>query len=101
MLENKSNSSNNFVPPPPTNAEIQEKNKYTSPRKKRDVIILALFLGFIGVHDFYTGNTKNGIIKLLLSLSAILSPIATLWTVFDLFKIASGDYTDGQGRKLQ
>lgn len=101
MLENNYNSSNNFVPPPPTDEEIQAKNKHTSTRKKRDVIILALFLGFIGVHDFYTWNTKKGIIKLILSLSMILCPIATLWTLLDLFKIISGDYVDGHGRQLQ
>lgn len=101
MSENNFNSTNNYIPPPPSEAEIQAKNKYTSPKKKRDVMLLSLFFGFTGAHDFYAGNKKNGIIKLLLLCSVVLSPIATIWNTFDLINIFTDDYTDGQGRRLQ
>lgn len=101
MQNNNYNSTNNYVPPPPSEYEIKAKNKHTSPKKKRDVMLLSLFFGTAGVHDFYAGNKKNGIIKLLLMCSVVLSPIATIWNTFDLIKIFTDDYTDGQGRKLQ
>jgi TM2 domain-containing membrane protein YozV len=39
-----------------------------SEKSKVVYVILALFLGVFGVHNFYSGHTASGIVKLLLTL---------------------------------
>lgn len=47
---------------------------------------LALFAGGIfGLDSFVVGDTKNGIIRILMLLSMILSPIAFIWWIYKQF----------------
>jgi TM2 domain-containing membrane protein YozV len=62
--------------------------------------ILSLLFGVLGFHDFYCGNTKNGLIKLILSLTGIASIVSIIWNIIDLYNIGDGSYTDGEGRNL-
>lgn len=57
-------------------------------------LILAIFLGSLGVDRFYTGNMMLGIIKLI-TLGG-----CGIWTIIDIVMIATGSYKDGQGRPL-
>jgi TM2 domain-containing membrane protein YozV len=57
-------------------------------------LILAIFLGSLGVDRFYTGNMMLGIIKLI-TLGG-----CGIWTIIDIVTIATGSYKDGQGRPL-
>ncbi|WP_234027261.1 TM2 domain-containing protein [Erythrobacter sp. KY5] len=41
--------------------------------------LLWLFLGWFGVHRFYTGNTKSGAIQLVLTLTGIGFLLVTFW----------------------
>jgi TM2 domain-containing membrane protein YozV len=40
----------------------------TAPKSKVAFILLAVFLGHLGIHNFYLGNTKRAIIQLLVTL---------------------------------
>ena len=57
---------------------------------------LAIFLGFLGIHNMYLGYFKKGIMQMLLSLIiSILSmgyllPLAWLWGCIDGFRILRG-----------
>jgi TM2 domain-containing membrane protein YozV/type II secretory pathway pseudopilin PulG len=63
--------------------------------------LLALFLGSLGIHDFYCGKTSRGVIKLILSLTCIFSIVSCIWTIIDLYGIGKGTYVDGNGLPLK
>ncbi len=62
--------------------------------------LLALFLGTIGIHDFYLGYTKQGVIKIILTVTAIGSVISVIWSIVDLVKILTGEKKDADGYPL-
>ena len=57
-------------------------------------LILAIFLGGLGVDRFYTGSMMLGILKL------ITAGGCAIWSIIDIIKVATGSYRDGQGRPL-
>lgn len=68
--------------------------------------LLAIFLGCWGVHNFYLGYTKNGLIQLLVALigGALTFGVATLaiwiWAIVDAVNIFSGKMPDANGLPL-
>ncbi len=57
-------------------------------------LILAIFLGYLGIHRFYTGHTGIGIIQLLTGGGC------GIWALIDIIMIASGSYRDAKGQPL-
>lgn len=57
-------------------------------------LLLAFFLGSLGVHRFYTGYTVIGVVQLL-TLGG-----CGIWALIDIIMIAIGKFTDAQGRPL-
>jgi TM2 domain-containing membrane protein YozV len=57
-------------------------------------LFLCIFLGTLGVHRFYTGYTKEGVIQLLTCGGCVV------WAVMDLINIITNKYVDAQGRPL-
>lgn len=57
-------------------------------------LILCLIAGTLGVHNFYVGKTKNGILQL------VTAGGCGLWTLYDLYTILTGKFTDAEGRPL-
>lgn len=53
--------------------------------------ILAYFLGFLGVHRFYTGNIGTGILML------ITFGGFGIWALIDMIMILAQSYKDGDG----
>lgn len=53
------------------------------------MILICLFLGGLGIHNFMMGETKKGIFKIIMSLCCGLGAIFAL---IDLVKIAMGTY---------
>ena len=69
-------------------------------RQKLVAALLAFFLGVFGVHDFYLGYNKNGIIKLVCTLTGIGALITSVWAIIDLVKILTGSKLDADGNPL-
>lgn len=48
--------------------------------------ILAVFMGTWGIHDFYAGQPKKALIKIILTLTFIGSPFAAVWGFADAYR---------------
>ena len=57
-------------------------------------LLLAFFVGYAGVHRFYTGHTLLGVLQFLTCGGF------GIWTLVDIIFILTGKYTDAQGRPL-
>ena len=74
--------------------------------------LLGIFLGHLGVHNFYLGYTNKAVIQLILSIvgyitscfgvGVLLVAGAGIWGLVEGIMILTGNIdTDGQGRKLK
>lgn len=75
-----------------------------APKQWIVALLLAFFLGPLGIHNFYLGYTKKGIIQLVLTLTFIGIIVSGIWSFIDFIMLImrSGDYaTDAQGQPLQ
>lgn len=89
------------APPPPQVVYVQQnvpRPAHISDKTRVAYIVLGLFLGGLGIHNFYAGRTTNGIIQLLIT-------VCTGWLVFPLFIVGVWVLleiitvtTDGSGR---
>ena len=57
-----------------------------SPKSRLAALLFGIFLGGIGIHNFYLGHTKRGIAKILMLVFGVIFYIASI------LKIASGAY---------
>ena len=75
-----------------------------APKQWIVALLLAFFLGALGIHNFYLGYTGKGIIQLILTITMIGAPIAAIWALIEFVLILahSGSYAyDAQGQPLQ
>ena len=75
-----------------------------APKQWIVALLLAFFLGALGVHNFYLGYTTKGIIQLVLTLTFIGLIGSGIWAFIDFIMLLmrSGSYaTDAQGQPLQ
>ena len=72
----------------------------TPPKSRLAYILLALFLGGLGVHNFYAGYTGKGVAQLLLTILliwTIIVPLAVwIWTIVEMVTV---DH-DAQGNPM-
>jgi len=65
--------------------------------------LLGLFLGGLGVHNFYLGYTGKAVAQLLMSLLScgFLAPISGIWALIEAILILVGNiHTDANGNEL-
>ena len=62
--------------------------------------LLALFLGGYGVHNFYLGYTKNGVIKIVLTVCTGIG--GGIWALIDFIRLLTGSIDkDANGVELK
>lgn len=66
------------------------------PKSRLIYILLAIFLGSLGIHNFYAGRMGSAVAQLLITLLScgFLSPITWVWAIIDIITVK----TDGEGR---
>ena len=70
--------------------KVEEKASWLPAGKdKLTAILLCLFLGSIGIHNFYLGETKKGVIKIVFFVLFYISGILAL---IDLIKMITDNY---------
>jgi TM2 domain-containing membrane protein YozV len=67
--------------------DFSEKNWLTT-------LLLCIFLGGLGIHRFYVGKIGTGILMLL------TAGVFGILTIIDIIMIATGSFTDKNGRLL-
>ena len=74
-----------------------------SDKSKFSAGMMAVFLGPLGIHDFYLGNTDKGWTKLLITVlsGGIGSVLTGPWSIYDAYKIFSGQRDDADGKTLR
>ena len=73
----------------------------TGQKSKVAAALLALFLGYFGAHDFYLGYKKQGIIKIILTITIIGCFVTYIWTLIDFIKILCNGKLDSNGQLLK
>lgn len=75
-----------------------------SDKKKIAALLLAIFLGQLGIHNFYLGYTKKGVIQLCVSLLlswTYVAPLAIwIWALVEGINAYQGKLPDADGRPL-
>jgi TM2 domain-containing membrane protein YozV len=86
--------------------QSQSFNPQSEPRSKLVAGLLAIFVGGLGIHNFYLGYTNRGVIQLLLSTVGslfLIGPIiAGLWGFIEGIQILIGEINvDANGKPLK
>ena len=86
-----------------TNCGIAVKKTQTSSKSKIVAGLLALFLGSLGIHWFYLGDNKKGVIYILVSLltCGIGATVIQILAIIDCVRIFMGQINDVNGNPLQ
>ena len=64
--------------------------------------LLAIFLGSLGVHNFYLHYTSKAIIQLVLTCCIVGFPASLIWSFIEGIMLLTGDIkVDGDGKPLQ
>lgn len=71
--------------------------EYLNGQDKIVMILVCLFLGCLGIHNFMMGETKKGVFKIILSIGGIIlcgvpTIVCEILALIDLIKIAMGNY---------
>ena len=69
-------------------------NKTEDAKDWLTTLILCVFLGFFGVHRFYTKHTSIGVIQLLTGGGC------GIWAIIDFVQIVTENFKDADGQKL-
>lgn len=75
------------------NCGVALKNKngeYLNGQDKVVMILVCLFLGSLGIHNFMMGETKKGVFRIIATF--LLCGIGEIFALIDLVKIAMGSY---------
>lgn len=68
---------------------------YTNEKRKSKIAagLLGIFLGSLGIHNFYLGYVGKGIAQLLMTVltCGFLSPVSAIWGLIEGIFILSGD----------
>ncbi len=67
----------------------QEKAKGLNGQDKTTMVIMGILLGGLGVHNFMMGESKKGVVKILMS---ICFGIGYILSIIDVVKIATDSY---------
>lgn len=85
------------VVPQPTQSSVSEAG---GSKSRLAYILLCLFFGYLGIHNFYAGRVSSGVAQMLITIFTgwLIIPLVVLfvWNVIEMCCVT----TDGSGRKM-
>jgi hypothetical protein len=84
-----------YMPPPPVHVFVE------IPKSRAVYIVLGLFLGGLGIHNFYAGRNGSGIAQLLITIFTfwLIIPIFIMW-LWVIIEVIVVD-RDGRGQPMR
>lgn len=103
---NSTTKGSGYIPPSVPSSSIPKMGETQSAnvQQKSKVVaaLLAFLIGSLGIHNFYLGNTKKGIIQLIITITLIGAPISQIWALIEFFMILTGNINcDSNGYSLK
>jgi len=92
------------IAPPPVTGFPAQAQPHPDAKSKIAAGLLGIFLGALGVHNFYLGNTGLGLAQLLISLLSCgwFAPVCAIWGLIEGILILTGSIrTDARGIPLR
>lgn len=81
-------------------AHAQHHSGVNPPKSRTTFILLGLFLGFFGIHNFYAGYTVKGLIQLALGIVNLFIMVGyiglAIWAIVEIIVVK----VDAQGRPM-
>jgi TM2 domain-containing membrane protein YozV len=73
---------------------------HAPPKSRAAYVVLGIFLGGLGIHNFYAGHTGRGLAQLLLMIFTgwMCFPVFVIW-LWNIIEIIVTD-TDGSGQRM-
>ena len=59
----------------------------SAPKSRTSYILLAFFLGGLGIHNFYSGHKKHGIIKLVMFFLCVGFFVNPIWSIIEMITV--------------
>ncbi len=72
-----------------------------SDKERVVVLLLAWFLGLLGIHRFYVKRKKSAIIMLVLTITIVGGIVTVIWNIVDMIYILIGEFKDDDGLKIK
>lgn len=80
---------------------ISTESNNVSPKSRACAAVLAWFLGYFGIHNFYLGKTGSGVTQLVLTLTVFGAVISVIWAFVDFIMALCGSLKDKDGREVK
>ncbi|MGA0241274.1 MAG: TM2 domain-containing protein [Poseidonia sp.] len=80
--------------------QMQAQMPAAAPKQKLVAFLLAFFLGALGIHNFYLGKTKMGVVQLVLTITVVGALISGPWAFIQSILIILGKIDDADGNPL-
>lgn len=78
---------------------VDAQGRAASPKSRLAALLLAWFIGVLGVHRFYVGKVGTGVLMIVATIFT-LGIAGIIWALIDMIIIAVGSFTDKEGRVL-
>ena len=87
------------APPGQQTVVVVQQGPAPVPKSRTVYILLAFFLGTLGVHNFYAGRIVQGVVQLLITIIScgFLSGISGIWALVEMFTVTQ----DSKGVPMQ
>ncbi|MBD5440906.1 MAG: NINE protein [Treponema sp.] len=71
-----------------------------APKSRLAALVFCILTGMFGGHLIYANRTKKAVLRIVLTVTLVLSFVSAVLAIIDIIKIVIGKFTDGEGRVI-